>query len=1109
MTKITHFLIPLFLLLSPAKIFSQSILINEILTSNSTANTDEDGSHEDWLELFNASNETVSLAGYGITDNPAVPFKWIFPDYAMEPGAHLLVWCSDKNRTNPTQPLHTNFKISADGETLRLSRPDGTLSDEIPPAVIPQNTSWGRTSSGAPDFINFTAPTPGEPNSGAVLETLSNPVFSVDSGFFDSAFDLTISHPDSDAMILYTLDGSEPKLENIGGKTYQYKNVYPEFPGNPVGELLEGQYQTLAYSEPISIADRSSQPNKIANISTTFNADPFYLPNSPIAKSTVVRARAFKTGTMPSKTVTRNYLVPAGNFALPVVAINTGEDLLFEYHNGIGVAGKDFDDWRAANPDANTLTAMANYLRSGSETEIAANMSLFKNGIQVFSQDVGMRIHGGFSRNYPSKSLRIYATEDDTFGYAFFDGLGTNHKNVILRNSGNDFYSTYLRDAFIQRISAHMHFQTQAYQPTIAFLNGEYWGMLDLRERYDKHYFKRVFDIDTNALDFLEFDGNTVQEGDPFHYSAMMAFITSHDLSDDTAYNYVATQMDPDNFIDFFIANIYARNTDWPHNNIEFWRKKTSGYEPAAPYGQDGRWRWVLKDTDHGFSNMGGLNTYEHNTLAYASSTGGGIDNPEWSTLLFRKLLDNPKFRNAFVNRFADLLNTAYLPERVTGILTEMKSVIEPEILKHGQRWKSINSMAEWNSNLNAMAEFAAQRPAFQRDHIREKFSIAENVTVSLDVSHSERGYIHLNSIAINGTTPGVSQNPYPWNGIYFKDIPIKLTAIPLEGYQFSYWSGAVDSFNPEITITPGDSIALTAHFTATSPVAERVPVYFWALTNMLPNITPLVSVAPTYGNNSSAMAHFVSCLTGYPFQLGHPDWRRASMERTINPTAINYLPQANNGIAYLLAGIMGIKIKQPFELEGQQNLLEFHVPTTGYANITMSFAAKNNNAADAMLIDYAVNSGDPVWITTGIPITTLPLGSDFALYTCDFTPIALANNNFNFKVRLRFAGNNLGADNGGEVIFNNVSVMGSPQLLDVQSVKATGFEIYPNPFEDVVQVAHHFDKANYTIATVEGRVLATGTLGSQIDLSRLSKGVYVLMVDADGKTEAKKLVKK
>ncbi|PKP17210.1 MAG: hypothetical protein CVU07_04620, partial [Bacteroidetes bacterium HGW-Bacteroidetes-23] len=1014
---------------------AQNIVINEIITSNSTVNTDDDGSYEDWVELYNNGTESINLLGYGLSDNDNL-FKWVFPNYSIQPGEHLLIWCSNKNRTNPDFPLHTNFAISAGGETISLTFPDGTIADQVPAIVIPQNFSYGRAPSGSSTFLIFQEPTPGtfNPSEGAADE-LSAPQFSVNSGFYNDSFTLTISHPDPEVTLLYTLDGSEPKAENLGGKSYLYKNQYEEFPGQETGELLEESFSTLMYTNPIEVIDRSELPNKIASISTTFHQNPYYFPYLPIFKGTVVRAKAIKDGALSSETITKTYFISpeeSTRYSIPVVSISLDEEDFFDYENGIYVAGKDFDDWRLENPTADALWSNANYKRSGDETEKKAHFSFFENGNEIINQNIGLRINGGFTRILPNKSLRLYARSEygnSSFNHSFFeDSSYSSFKRLILRNSGNDAFSTYFRDAFIQKTVNHLNLDTQAYQPVITFLNGEYWGILNIRERFDRHYFERVYNIADGDLDFLEYNGSMVQEGDYEHYATMFDFIESNNLDHVANFNYVATQMDTENYTDHFIANIYARNTDWPHNNIEFWRKRTAQYEPDAPYGQDGRWRWVLKDTDFGFGGDGGPQSYEHNTLAFATSTGGDENtNPEWSTLILRKLLENTTFKNNFINRFADLLNTTYLPERVIDIISEMKSGVENEIIEHGQRWNSIHSLELWNSNIDVMIEFSNERPAHQRNHILEKFEIESTLGVQINVSDEDHGYIKINTIEILPTTPGVQENPYPWLGVYFKNIPITLKAIAKPGYVFSHWSGASVSPEAEITIFPKANIQLTAHFIP-SEEEEIAPIYFWVMDNSVPNDTALTEINSSFEMVEDGLLRFESCLEGYPFDSSHPNWRKASMERRNSPTDLNYIPEANNDLPFESANMRGLQIKQPFQHNGMENQLIFEFSSFGYKDILFGFAAKDENAADAILVDYSISENTPVWTTEGLSTTSFSLFNEYQLYEVDFSSIEAVNNNPNLKIRLRFEGENMTQDNGDRVTFHNFSVKGTPE---------------------------------------------------------------------------------
>ena len=1109
--------VSLFLLIVFNVLHSQNIVINELITSNSNVITDDDGSYEDWVELYNAGTESVSLLGYGLSDG-SNPYKWVFPDYSIQPGEHLLVWCSNKDRSNPEQPLHTNFAISAGGETITLTHSDGTTVDQIPPVVIPQNHSYGRETDGSDTFVVFPIPTPGATNyyeEPEPVDEVSPPVFSVNSGFYTNGFSLTLSHLDPEVTIVYTLDGSEPKLENVGGVSYLYKNQYAEFPGQETGALLEGTYETLYYNNPIEIVDRSLSPNKIASISSTYNYIPSYIPLEPIYKATVVRARAVKND-FTSSVITNTYFITpegAARFDLPVVSISIDEDGFYDYENGIYVAGVDFDQWRLANPDSDAFFAEANYKRSGSSTEKNANFSFFKEGNTILNQDIGLRINGGFTRNFPSKSLRLYARSEfgqSTFNHSFFEDIdATNFKRLILRNAGNDFYYAYLRDAFIANTVKHMKFNTQSYLPVVTFINGEYWGLLNMRERFDGKYFERVYNVAESDLDFLEYNGFLVQEGDYEHYESMLNFIQNNSFESSQNFLHLNTLMDIENYTDHYMVHIYVRNTDWPHNNIEFWRKRTAQYEPNAPYGQDGRWRWIVKDTDYGFGYEGGPQAYQHNTLAFATSVGGDeMTNPEWSTLIIRKLLENDNFKNYFINRFADMLNTTFLPDRVTGILDEMKTKIASEIPSHIERWGTIGSLQSWHNQTAIIAEFAHERPVYQRNHILEKFDIESTVNATLNVSDEAHGYIKFNTIEIRLETPGVSDTPYPWTGIYFKGIPVTATAIAKPGYVFSHWSGVSSSPSEETTFVPTSDFTLIAHFHP-DPNFE-LPIYFWLADNTVPNDTPLTTFEASYEANNEAYIEYVSCLEGYPFNATHPNWRKASMERRNSPTDINYIPEANEDIAFEDANMRGIQIKQPFQHNGLENTLIFHTPTNGYKEIVLAFAAKDEGAAEGLIIDYNIAPEGNVWITDGLSTTNFNLTSGYELFRIDFSELESVNNNENFKVRVRFVGDNLTTENGDRITFNNFGVLGKSYDASIQDYNDFQVVVFPNPVADDLKVVYNYGEISYRLFSIDGKQIQNGRVENyQIAMSHLNPGIYFLVLEADGQSMTKKIIKK
>lgn len=650
------------------------------------------------------------------------------------------------------------------------------------------------------------------------------PEISKASGFYEENFEVAITHSNPDVTILYTLDGSEPTLDNLSGKVWHYKKDYPLFPGDDFGDLFQDTIRTFEYTGPIQMENRTTEETVLKDVYATvlrYNVQ----ANGELFKGNILRARAYDADLDEySETVSANYFItPEGQnrYSIPVLALSVDNDKFYGYEEGIGVPGVLFDEWRTDNPNAPMDGfAPANYQVRGSETEQHIHFNYFENGEEILNHDAGLRINGGYTRSYPNKSLRLYAKSGygkKNFKHNFFDGYDVNKfKRLILRNSGNDAVASFFRDAFMHKMTKNLHFDIQEAQPVVLFINGEYNGLRNLRERYDKKYFDNIHDIPEEDLDFLE-NHVEVKEGDDVFYNEMITFFENNSLADNAAYKQATTYLDPVNFTDYYATYIYVANDDWPGNNYLFWRHKVP-YDPEGEEGtKDGRFRWLLKDLDRGFFlNQRYENGYEGNTLEWATQEME-------ATLLIRRLLENNTYKNYFINRFADLLNTTFKEERVFSIIDAYKSIYSPEIEENGRRWTNFTAPPQsWNSDTDRMKDFALKRPEFQREHLKEKFNLGEPVDIALNVSNDEHGYIHLNTIDIHPDTDGIQENPYPWVGVYFEGTPITLKAIPKEGFTFSHWSGAVNSVDPEITVSVADGHYIKANFIPSSMVVDH-----------------------------------------------------------------------------------------------------------------------------------------------------------------------------------------------------------------------------------------------------------------------------------------------
>ncbi len=455
------------------------------------------------------------------------------------------------------------------------------------------------------------------------MTSLAMPEFSAEPGFYTNETELHLTHPSDHVTIHYTLDGSRPTTASD------------------------------IYTKPILIQDRSNEPNILSEIPTG-SSSYWEPPDGPVKKATVIRAKAVTNEGKSSPVRTATYIIDekgADRYTLPVISLASDTTHFFSDDTGIYVEGTN-----------------NNFLNRGREWERPVNLEFYdRHGSRILSQNAGVRIHGGATRLYGQKSLRLYARSDygrSRFYHRIFpDQPYLEYNRLLLRNSGNDWQNTMFRDALAQYLVRHLNMDTQASRPVIVFLNGEYWGIHNIRERYDRHYLERVYGVDPENVDLLT--GNrSVKEGDSQHYDELMDFLYTHDLSDDTHLEQVAERIDLDNLLDYFSSQIYFGNRDWPQNNIDYWRLRTS-FDPDAPAGHDGRWRWMMFDIDYSF----GFSFTDHNTDML-----DWLIKQHWSTDLFRILLENESFRHQLINRVAGLLNTAFQIERVTEVIDSMSA---------------------------------------------------------------------------------------------------------------------------------------------------------------------------------------------------------------------------------------------------------------------------------------------------------------------------------------------------------------------------------------------------------------------------------------------------
>ncbi|SDY99352.1 CotH kinase family protein [Tindallia californiensis] len=800
----------------------EGLVINEVMTSNGETLQDGHGDYPNWIEIYNKGTETIQLNGVFLSDNQNNLTKWQFPKVTLYPESHLLVYASEKE--NPVaEELHANFSLSAGGDTLYLTAPDGeTILDELDIVPLPRDVSYGRITDGSDAWAYFQPATPGHSNtlSQPLEEQVAAPVFSHTTGFYPDTVTLELEAEEG-ATIHYTLDGSWP-TEN-----------------DPI------------YTEPITLNPETvgpdHQPTPLSFIPTAsddlfpdwgYDRYLYIPPAEPITRYPVVRAMAVKETHLTSPVETHTYFIgnEAAEHQLPIISIAVNPEDLMDEDQGIYVPGTIFDQWREENPEEPVTGAVpANYNQRGREWERPAHMTFIESPSplagegQTFSQNIGLRIHGGWTRAWTAKSLRLYARRHyDTehwFNYEFFpgyQGTGTGetidrYKRLILRTSGNDWSMTMFRDALIHELVADTKVDRQAYRPMILYLNGEYWGIHNLRERLDQYYIMSHYGIEEDKVIVINEPLREVERGVPSDledFDKDMRAIMGVSLSAEERYQRAKEIIDIPTWIDYLTTSLYGGNIDWIENNVRIWRTRTDGYDPEATFGQDGRWRWILFDVDLAF-DFQGFGYQTHNTIEWL----------EDKSELFHTLIRSQSFRHQFVQRYNDLLNTIYSEQNVLHMIDQLASIYEPEISRMVERWPNFQSLENWQQEVDVLRQFASERPTHVRNHMAAMYDLGEPVEITVALPDSSDGDITLNSLedvslrkhanvlSPSGNVPsplagegqGEGEMHFPetcFSGHYFPTIPITLTAYPAEGKNFSYWEMDGEPYSDQATIT-------------------------------------------------------------------------------------------------------------------------------------------------------------------------------------------------------------------------------------------------------------------------------------------------------------------
>lgn len=537
---------------------------------------------------------------------------------------------------------------------------------------------------------------------------------------------------------------------------------------------------------------------------TTDGSDPkkdSHLYQEPISidKTTVVKMKLFRNGQEIGNTVQASYFINEEP-TLPVISLISEPQNLWD--EKIGIYTK------------------TNQKNTGEEWARTGVIHFF-DGITknlAFSKDITYRIYGGETRKSDQKSLKICTGENDSIHYKIFPKSEvTKYKCFLLRNSGGDWRVTMFRDALMQTVaSENSNVTTQNYRPVVLYINGEYWGIHNLREYYNDNFLSNKYGGRREDYSILfpnrdnkgrvDIVAGETKDAEDFY---RLREVVKEDMSNPNIMNEIESLMDIDNFIDYNIFETYFANYDWLDNNIKVWRYTGVDKYDSTRYGNDGKFRWMLYDLDAGFA-IYDVPPYKRNILKTAV-VKRDYTGREWPYVILRRITENEPTRNMFINRYADHLNSTFLPEKIIAYIDTYEKNLEKEMPRHIERWKNskdawnnpyIQSMEEWRENVQKLRDFAIDRPQYAYQHIVEQFGLGGTYTINIKNVDNDKGYVVLNTLNLKDEN---------WEGRYFDDITVNLTAIPYRGHSFTGWSDG--SKDASIVIKSSEDVSIMPNF--------------------------------------------------------------------------------------------------------------------------------------------------------------------------------------------------------------------------------------------------------------------------------------------------------
>ena len=708
MYVVIKWIVVLFILAYGVQSPRAQVTINEVMSSNMDFIFDEDGDDSDWLELHNPSQGIVCLDGWALTDDNDLEEIWPLPNVCLPAGEFLVIWASGKNRAERSDRLHTDFKLSAFGEDIFLINENGAIEDSIVLPFLEPNESFGRDDNSATPVV-FTNPTPGFANDTGSIKTLTT--FNIEAPYrvFNDEVAIKISRDGNCTEWLY----------NTRGVPYS-------------GEALDLKQDTNAVV--IEIVDHAPY---FSVIPTTKD---FRLPKTVekmphLAVSCI--DEDIELGTYSSTFFTQHQI---DLHELPIVNVDVKERDLFDSRIGILVEGEN-----------------GNFRNEGRKWERPGEACLLQND-QLFCEYFGIRVHGHASRELPQKSLKLYDRSSSDTSILdrdlIFDEVGPLSRFVLRSlhsdHIGNEFTDFGFRDDIIMSIIRNENqVFAQSSKPVVGYINGEYWGIYSLHDASDDDFIAVKTGLHPDSIELFSGPEALYQKS---------RIVTGLDLDLPSERALFEHHFNLENLVDYLLYQLFFLNTDWPHNNIKFWKKK----------GSTGPHYFVLFDMD---ATMKSVRQNYFSRFYSGLGLSQRLD-PKYNQF-WQHLLSSSHFIDLLKVRYSELRLDILSTKRMLTKIEDWKQSVESEIDRHIDRWHYPRSKKAWISSYEEIKEFIAFRDFY---FSRQLDQLVGSVLYPNPVVGSE---LFIRQDFVNAYAEA---RIYSLNGQLLKTTPIQNAKIDLSG---------------------------------------------------------------------------------------------------------------------------------------------------------------------------------------------------------------------------------------------------------------------------------------------------------------------------------------